>query len=695
MGEEKISTHNSFSDKQYDYMYSDTGFVEFISTYFSTYCTINQFVFAKIEDDRTNNYFLALRIILANFSNFIKYVNEIITNMSYSYSKSEKAYQSEMRGKLNMNKYVQEVIKGSLPRTYSCSVKEKTYVNPENLYLVYIMKDVSSWLTILEKIFDEINISKKEISKELHLLGVYKRIIDGYVSKSKFSACRDELIMISRKYGAAFPRDLMDLIERRLIQGKIRNSSSYQRLINWYKQFDNITKLTKVNEQTLNILRYDSDIFADRIFELWNLYRIKETFVKECNCTVEEEYGITTSNNECKFVLRTYKGDIIRLIFQKGEDLYWNEEHSRTWKYIDGDTDQELRGIPDISIEFISEDNLLIMVDVKNRIKERRRSAEEIYKMIGYYTNFQQMIDSQYSKTIQRRAVLLVRNDYSAVDEELEDNGGAHRLRVLSVSPVDDENLNYNQFKKLCSYVLNSKGIEGTLSSVFSSYSKDVQEEVAEVEGDAEDKAYRITIKNHELIEALFNDQSLQDKLEQYKIELSKNYFPHIWDKMDDDVKKILSMAECLYTGMTDCEGVDCAPICLEYCRALEVQINHQILRPFRDSNDIDALARRNKFYEKMKEERDMTLGECMYFFEKCNHNRYPMIEFKNFIINELHNGNKFIDEGVELIRTINEQIRRRSAHTEILGYADLILARQRILGIGFERLFYLLLDER
>lgn len=695
MIEKTTSKHNSFSNEQYEYMYSNSGFVEFISTYFSTYYTIVQSTTLKIEDQFIDNYYLTLKIILANFEIFMKYIDEIVLNMSYSYNKAEKLYKNEMRGKLNMNKYVLEVIKGNASKTYSCSVKRKTYINPENLYLTYIIEDVSSWLTTLEKVFENIDIPKKQISQELYLLGMYKRRIDEYINKSQFNSCRNELIIIKRKYGKKFPKEIKELIKRRFIQGKIRNSGAYRRLMEWYNQFGSITKLTNVNQQTLNILRYDSNMFEDKIFELWNLYRIKETFINEYKCTVKKEYGITISDNKCKYVLETIKGDTINLIFQQGAGLYWDEENPRNWKYIDSDSEQGLRGIPDISIEYISDEKLLIMVDVKNRIKERRRSSEEIYKMIGYYTNFQQIIKNKYSTMIQRRAILLVRNDNLVVDEELEDAEGIHKLRVLSVSPADNNKLNDNQFKKLCNYVLNSKGIDGVLSNIISNYSKKRQGDYIENEKDMDEKVYKLTIKNHELIERLFNDKSLQDKLEQYKSELCKNYFPHIWNNMGNDVKKILAMAECLYSGMTDCEEIDCAPVCLEYCRALEVQINEQIIRPFKNNNDIEILANKNHFYNKMKEKRDMTLGECMFFFEKCSHSRFPMTELKNFIISKLHFGQQFIDEGVKLIRIINEQIRRRSAHTDILGYEDLVLARQRILGIGFDRLFYMLLDER
>ena len=49
----------------------------------------------------------------------------------------------------------------------------------------------------------------------------------------------------------------------------------------------------------------------------------------------------------------------------------------------------------------------------------------------------------------------------------------------------------------------------------------------------------------------------------------------------------------------------------------------------------------------------------------------------------------------VPIMRDINKDIRRLSAHTTIMTYDELINARQMILGIGYINLFYQLLDKR
>ena len=242
------------------------------------------------------------------------------------------------------------------------------------------------------------------------------------------------------------------------------------------------------------------------------------------------------------------------------------------------------------------------------------------------------------------------------------------------------------------------QGINGTTSEIFGSYSKNSKAIFDQATTDNEDEeaiAYRISEQNHTVISSMFSFGDLANLLPSYYERIEKNHFPHIWADIDEKAKEIMGMAECLYDGVTPCGTADYAPICLEYCRALEVQINELIIRPFRNSHNVNNLAARNYFYDKMKENRDMTLGECNYFFERCNHPRYPMTEFKSYIQQNIKNVNIFFNQGITIIQRINEQIRRKSAHTTIMTYEELVNTRQIILGIGNSNLLYMLLDKR
>ncbi|MEY8258584.1 hypothetical protein AAK706_12760 [Erysipelotrichaceae bacterium 66-17] len=193
----------------------------------------------------------------------------------------------------------------------------------------------------------------------------------------------------------------------------------------------------------------------------------------------------------------------------------------------------------------------------------------------------------------------------------------------------------------------------------------------------------------------MFSFGELKEELPKQMELLRQNYFPHIWDKMDSKTQEILAMADCLFSGIKEYDGADYAPICLEYCRGLEVQLNKYIFDPFRNSYDIESLAKRNRFYNKMLEPRDMTLGESVFLFERCLHKKYPMTELKEYIDELVTQSSDFFLHSIQMMKEINVEIRRLSAHTTIMTYDELVNTRQRILGIGFSNLFYQILDDR
>ena len=65
------------------------------------------------------------------------------------------------------------------------------------------------------------------------------------------------------------------------------------------------------------------------------------------------------------------------------------------------------------------------------------------------------------------------------------------------------------------------------------------------------------------------------------------------------------------------------------------------------------------------------------------------MTELKNYISGIIHAPEIFFSDAVPIMRDINTNIRRLSAHTTIMTYDELVNTRQKILGIGYLNLFY------
>ena len=230
---------------------------------------------------------------------------------------------------------------------------------------------------------------------------------------------------------------------------------------------------------------------------------------------------------------------------------------------------------------------------------------------------------------------------------------------------------------------------EKNLQKIIESYDGDF------TNGDNESAVYEMSLASHKLLETMFMKPELKKELEKVKENLKENHFPHIWDCMSEKTVDTLAMADTLFAEMTDCEGADYAPICLEYCRAVEILLNDYVIEPFVSSQNIASLIASNRNYKQMGENRDLTLGECMFIFRKCNASYYATNELKVFIESRIKKSSDFWNKVIPQLENMNTNYRRKSAHTEIMVYRDLVNIRQIVLGIGNINIFYSVLDQR
>lgn len=687
--------NNLFSEHQIEFMYSDPMFFRFVNDYFSSFSiqSSNFGMEMKNTDEMSEtDMHIYIRIILANLAELRQMISEIEKSLSYTYKDSVQTFDGEIHGHLQVQRYLQLKTQIKYPKEYPCQIKKRTSVTPENIFLIYIVDYVIRLLDFFAKVLR--NYIGNTYSTEKTLIDEYRRAFHAFSRKNYFRECALSLENIRKQYGDEFPANLLNLIKIRAAKGKIRNYQSYEKIFDWYWKYKQGTIEFDLLK-TLRILRY-SDDFCNRLFELWCLYSIKETFIKEFGMTLISERNIMDVGNQSVFTLKATNDGIVEIFYQKGAKLYWDEEAEPVWKYIDSEGKKKrLVGIPDISVKYSARTNSLVMIDLKNRIRTAGSNSEEIYKMIGYFSNFDNMFKRMYSESIKKQAILIYRNDYDAFSECLVSDTN-NLLNTYSVCPTTKAKLNLLQFKAICQCILDTQGIDGKTSEVLGNYKKEKANISTMAKEDDEDNIiYTLSERNHKVISNLFSFGELAEELPKQMELLCQNYFPHIWNTMSEKTKEILAMADCLFSGMKECESADYAPICLEYCRGLEVQLNQLIFEPFRNSHNISNLVRRNRFYDKMQETREMTLGECVFFLEKCTHRNYPMIELKQYIDNIVHDSNVFFSVAVPIMKEINVNIRRLSAHTTIMTYDELVSTRQKILGIGYLNLFYQLLDQR
>ena len=455
--------NNLFSEHQIEFMYSDPMFFRFVNDYFSSFSiqSSNFGMGMKNTDEMSEtDMHIYIRIILANLAELRQMISEIEKSLSYTYKDSVQTFDGEIHGHLQVQKYLQLKTQIKYPKEYPCQIKKRTSVTPENIFLMYIVDYVIRLLDFFAKVLR--NYIGNTYSTEKTLIDEHRRAFHAFSRKNYFRECALSLENIRKQYGDEFPANLLNLIKIRAAKGKIRNYQSYEKIFDWYWKYKQGTIEFDLLK-TLRILRY-SDDFCNRLFELWCLYSIKETFIKEFGMTLISERNIMDVGNQSVFTLKATNDGIVEIFYQKGAKLYWDEEAEPVWKYIDSEGKKKrLVGIPDISVKYSASTNSLVMIDLKNRIRTAGSNSEEIYKMIGYFSNFDNMFKRMYSESIKKQAILIYRNDYDTFSECLvSDNNNL--LNTYSVCPTTKEKLNLLQFKAICQCILDTQGIDGTTS---------------------------------------------------------------------------------------------------------------------------------------------------------------------------------------------------------------------------------------
>lgn len=685
--------NNQFTEQQLIFLYNDAKFLEFLSNYFSSYNVKDIMLHGGMnESQKECSWKIFIRILMANVSTILEAIQKIEKNISFSYEECNVTSTGEIKGRLLVDKYVQNKSMVRLPKTYPCIVKEKTFDTPENQYIVYIVHNValrlSELLAMAEK---ELALNGEET--EIRLL---KENLDYFMYISKkypFNSISADSIRAE-----LFPNDKLSTIRIRLSKGKIRNAHAYKVVFEWYEKFMKYN-FSWVDHDNIRFLIYDEQ-FTNKLFEIWCLYKIINKYQTSFDMVVVEENALSVGLNDFVCKLKSLDGDYIEVYYQMGSGLYWDSTHKQNWHYVNKDKD--LIGIPDISIKYKGATENLTLVDLKNRVRKGGDNSEEIYKVIGYFANFGSFLREKYNREYRNQAVLIFRNDEGSFIEKLESDSG-ESIMALSVAVSDSIENCENQFKEICRYVLDLQGISGTKCETISDCNHNINEQYLKLKDafNSEDEQlqndimYQLEETNHKIISSMFSKDELKSVLDRKKKELQENHFPHIWEKISSKTIEALAMADCLFNGLTDCEGADYAPVCLEFCRALEIELNDLIFTPFRNSRNIASLAVANWNYRKMESERELTLGECLFMLRKCTVAAYPTTELYSFIKSNIKQHKVLFESVIDIMEGINVDIRRKAAHTSLMSYGELVDSRQKIMGIGNVNLLYILLDNR
>lgn len=433
--------NNPFTLEQLKKIYSDKDFMVFISNYYSSYDIEKLLTNISLQGDELDDYWsVYLRILLANITIFEVIIDDILKRTSYTYKEVKKRYVGEIKGRLALNEYVKNKAFVKLPNEYPCIIKTKSFENDENAYMLYSILKIKRTINKIEKLLNE----KYYIAtKEYIMLKEKRNKLDAYLRSNVF-----EQLLRNTKINAETsfsPVKLSNLINK-ISKGKIKNGFSYGKLIDWMNIFEKLG-ITWIDEFNIETLVYNDD-FCNKLFEIWNLYLIKKVIIEKKYILIDEN-KLRPGMDSYVFKMNKANSNI-EIYYQKGRGLYWNNSVSQNWTYKK--SGKHLTGIPDISIVKNQLSKSIYMIDLKNKVRNSTENSDEIYKLIGYFSNFKDFFISEYPNYRNKHAYLIFRNDETPFDESLVDNEG-NQVTCISVG-VGDELINKKQIELMVNDII-------------------------------------------------------------------------------------------------------------------------------------------------------------------------------------------------------------------------------------------------
>jgi hypothetical protein len=270
-----------------------------------------------------------------------------------------------IRGRLDVSKYVASGrFLDSDNDLYPTIKSDISFHTPENILICNTLRYISRQLS---------SYSLKANTAESHSISLLYEWVHQQLRMSPWS-------FIGNNYN--YERLLFET-SRRLLKRQTGNQQAYQAFVEWYDAWRVKNRKLDFNDRVelvKGLLAFPtSPSFDEKVFEIWCLKYVAETFIEQGFKIVEGPLPL--HKRSLSYIYKLQKGKVELLIwFQRMEPL-----GVPRWHYI-GKLHKAFNGIPDIIVTSNNISSPLI-IDAKYRMMESAKS-EETYKMLGYLENF-------------------------------------------------------------------------------------------------------------------------------------------------------------------------------------------------------------------------------------------------------------------------------------------------------------------
>lgn len=292
----------------------------------------------------------------------------IVERIKRGFSQSSEIVRAESKGAISGRLDIQLYLNRrgtnlSWPRTFPVLIAKATASTPENQLVVDTLRQLVRRLSVAGNLGAGAERSYTTSLKRWGREQLHSEPWDGVTPK----------LTAARLHREA---------EHRLRKRQTGNEPTYRRFLGWYDQwlFDASRSGPDELENLVDLLLAfpPGDFFCDRVFEIWCLHQVIESF-RRCGAAIVDGPRPLSERSSSPICAVDHEGYMSNIWFQKALPTT-----AARWKYVH--SQNPLVGIPDITV--VGSDSRRLLIDAKRREVRSPTRSEETYKMLGYLENF-------------------------------------------------------------------------------------------------------------------------------------------------------------------------------------------------------------------------------------------------------------------------------------------------------------------
>ncbi|SMC18803.1 hypothetical protein SAMN02745134_00666 [Clostridium acidisoli DSM 12555] len=609
---------------------------------------------------------------------------------------------NSIKGRLNIRKYIRtEYLNVHTKKYFPCRVLKEDYNIIENMFLLLIVQYAF-------KLINDISISDKDFIKEFYSSDHWEKLVKlkkelfKLLHSGDFKLFVEESMKIDKNNCIKLINKILPVVEQK-VRRRESNPKTYGEIVKWWHSLN-----SKIDDlDRLPLLLYNSS-FDDKLFELWILEQIKNSFITDFGMNIET-VALTNGYNaegtnplwkrkrthiyQLKYVNHNVAKNI-KIYFQKSTKLMWDDDNKPKWIQISSDNEENieyLRGNLDIVITCDDCQNFdPVLIDAKNiyyKINNKKIEyinptvSDKVYKMVGYLDNFNKKV-KKHNKAL---GVIIFKNRELSMNKEKEyvSDMKDSFMNIFTVNP----NENVVDFSQLTKYILNNFGLLADRLKTYNnlkSYFVDMLESKNESEIDSKIQVIFEHVSNS--INILTRGK--EDDIATFQEFLEFNIFGQdIWNSFELDTKKFLSQSEFLLTSLKQCSGLEYSMFAINLAKAIENEVHIKFIDDLR--NYLLSRGIRNHEYfviDNIVKNKHLAIGQIA----KCLKGRLDrlIIDYINTKTND-KNKKDFYMGKLNLIGNKLEKfsrLRNLIAHKDGITFNEFSDIRNQVLGIGLEK---------